>query len=46
MRILLEDDDYKDIGLHKKFEDDNIVGHWRELKQLGFTEAFINYNTL
>jgi hypothetical protein len=46
MRILIEDEDYKKLGLNNKFEDDNIVGHWQELKQLGLTEAFINYNTL
>ena len=43
MRILLESDKDKDkYNLHGKFEDDNIVGHWRELKAIGATELFTN----
>ena len=33
-----EKDKYK---LHNKFDDDNIVGHWQELKKIGATELFI-----
>ena len=43
MRIILDEEEDKDrFGLHGKFEDDNIVGHWRELKKIGAAELFLN----
>jgi hypothetical protein len=41
MRIILEEEDKKKYGLNNRFKDDNIVGHWKELKQLGLTSLFI-----
>jgi len=41
MRILLDEHDKEKYGLHNVFEDDNIVGHWRELKRLGAADLFI-----
>jgi hypothetical protein len=41
MRIILEEEDKKKYGLNNRFKDDNIVGHWRELKQIGATGLFI-----
>ena len=40
MSILLTEEDKNKYGLHGKFEDDNIVGHWRELKAAGAAELF------
>jgi len=42
MQILLDDKDKDRYKLHGKFEDDNIVGHWRELKSIGATNIFKN----
>jgi hypothetical protein len=43
MRILLEEKDKDQYKLHKKYEDDNIVGHWRELKAIGAEKLFIDF---
>jgi len=40
MRIVLDDEDKNKYGLQDKFENDNIVGHWRELKALGALEIY------
>ena len=42
MRLLLTDEEKDRYGLHNKFEDDNIVGRWLELKKAGLTSLFIN----
>ena len=42
MQLLLSEDEKDKYGLHGKFEDDNIVGHWRELKAIGATHLFLN----
>ena len=42
MNLILSEDEKDKYNLHGKFEHDNIIGHWRELKAIGATELFIN----
>ena len=42
MQIILTEEDKDKYNLHGKFEDDKIVGHWRELKPIGATGLFRN----
>jgi len=42
MRLLLSEEEKNKYGLHNKYEDDNIIGHWRELNAIGANELFIN----
>jgi len=38
--LFLTEEEKDKYSLRGKFEDDNIVGHWRELKKLGLTSLF------
>jgi len=40
MRMIIDDELKDKYGLHGKFKDDNIIGHWRELKSMGALEIF------
>jgi len=40
IELILSDEEKDKYNLHGKFENDNIVGHWRELKKLGLTSLF------
>jgi len=42
MNLILSKEEKDKYNLHGKFEHDNIIGHWKELKNIGATELFIN----
>ena len=44
MRILLDEEELDKYGLRGRFKDDNIIGHWRELKEIGATGLFLDSN--
>ena len=41
-QLILTLEEKNHYGLHGKFENDDIVGHWSELKKLGATKLFID----
>ena len=43
MELILTTEDKDKYNLHDKFEDDNIMGHWRELKALGAVSLFTDW---
>ena len=43
MRLLLTREDKDKYNLHDTFEDDNIIGHWQELKKMNKLEVFSEF---